>query len=241
MEPKAASGHPWRGEISPKNSTGGPPEVTNEFFGGPEGLLERFWGLLRRAPNLTIVQPLKKCQIEAPGCKIEIFLNFAPRGSILHFFLSGGPGAAKADFGPIWGAIWGSFLGLKILQNRFLNQLEIEHCFGTPSLASGSRRGSSLGPFWGPLGGHFGVDFPSPGAISDFSKKRARASAGARFSGFGGPKKEPKIDPKTPPKTACRSMRAPRASRRPLGRLLGSILGPFCPPETAPEPLQNRP
>ena len=132
-------------------------------------------------------------------------------------------------------------MGLKILQNRCLNQLEIEHCFGTPSLASGSRRGSSLGPFWGPFGGHFGVGCPSPGAISDFSKKRARASAGARFSGSRGPKKEPKIDPKTPPKTACRSMLAPRASRRPLGRLLGSILGPFWSPKKAPEPFQKRP
>ena len=102
---------------------------------------------------------------------------------------SGRPLGAKAGFGASWGSIWGSFLAFKIIQHQLQNEPEIEHRFGTTFLASGSRRGSSLGPFWGPFGGHFGVDFRPPGAISDFCKKRARASAGARFSRFRGSKK----------------------------------------------------
>ena len=36
MEPKAASGPPWRGEIWPKNSSGRLLEVTDEFFRLPK-------------------------------------------------------------------------------------------------------------------------------------------------------------------------------------------------------------
>ena len=86
------------------------------------------------------------------------------------------------------------------------------------------------GGFWAGLGRPLGGPWaPRPvlerfgGPFSDYSKKRARASAGARFSGSRGSKKEPKIDPKTPPKTACRSMPALRASRTPLGRLLAPL------------------
>ena len=41
MEPKAAPGTPWEGEISLGNFSGGPPEDNNEFFFGPGGLRER--------------------------------------------------------------------------------------------------------------------------------------------------------------------------------------------------------
>ena len=152
----------------------------------------------------------------------------------------GGPWAPRPVLERFWGPFGGAFLAFKIVQNSPQNEHEIEHRFGTMFLASGSRRGSSLGPFWGSFGGHFGVDFRPPGAITDFSKKRARASAGARFSRFGGSKKEAKIDPKTPPKSACRSVPAPRASRRPLERLLGSIWGSEGHPKLPTEPLQKQ-
>ena len=142
---------------------------------------------------------------------------------------------------PVLERFWGTFLAFKIVQNRLQNEPEIEHRFGTIFLSSGSRRGSSLGLFWGPSGGHFGVDFCPPGAISDFSKKRARASAGARFSGPQWSKKQPKVSPKTEPEIACRTMPAPRPSLEPLGRLLGSMLNHFWSPETAPEPFQKQP
>ena len=57
MEPKAASGPPWRGEISPKNSSGGLLEVTDEFFSAPEALQERFWDLLRRTTKIDGFRP----------------------------------------------------------------------------------------------------------------------------------------------------------------------------------------
>ena len=37
MEPKAAPGTPWEGEISLGNFSGGPPEDSNEFFSPPGG------------------------------------------------------------------------------------------------------------------------------------------------------------------------------------------------------------
>ena len=57
MEPKAASGPPWRGEISSKNSSGGLLQVTDEFFSAPEALQERFWDLLRRTSKIEAFRP----------------------------------------------------------------------------------------------------------------------------------------------------------------------------------------
>ena len=41
-EAQSGLGSPWRNEISPKKSSGGAPEVTNDLWGVPEGLQERF-------------------------------------------------------------------------------------------------------------------------------------------------------------------------------------------------------
>ena len=57
MEAKAASGPPWGGEISPKNSPGDLPEDTDEFVSAPGALQERFRGLLRRTPNFNHSKP----------------------------------------------------------------------------------------------------------------------------------------------------------------------------------------
>ena len=53
MEAKALPGTPWEGEISLGNSSGGPPEDTNEFFFGPGGLQERLWSYLSCSPHLA--------------------------------------------------------------------------------------------------------------------------------------------------------------------------------------------
>ena len=45
MEPRAAPGPPWEGEISLGNFSGGPPGDGNEFFSGPRALRKRFASL----------------------------------------------------------------------------------------------------------------------------------------------------------------------------------------------------
>ena len=82
MEPTAAPGPPWEGEISLGNFSGGPPGDGNELFSGPRALRKRFLasrsGLLRALGFHVVFVAIfgsKNGAQEAPGTlKIKVFV-----------------------------------------------------------------------------------------------------------------------------------------------------------------------
>ena len=84
---------------------------------------------------------------------------------------SGRPLGAKADFGPILGPIWDPLLGSKIVQNHFDFISKFELRCGTACVPLRRPPGLVLGPDWGSMLDHFGVDFELPSACGDFGKK----------------------------------------------------------------------
>ena len=107
-------------------------------------------------------------------------------------------------------------MALKIVQKRIQNEPEIEHRFGTMFLASGSRRGSSLGPFLDPFGGHFGVDFRPRARPLILAKNVPAPRREHDFQGPNGRKNSPKLVPK-------RSRKSPAAPCLPQERLGGLL------------------
>ena len=85
MEPKAAPGTPWEGEISLGNFSGGPPEDSNEFFFAPGGLRERFGNLPGR-----LLEPTWRPRgpRRPPGAILAPFLEpkWSPEASFFKLF-----------------------------------------------------------------------------------------------------------------------------------------------------------
>ena len=86
MEPKAAPGTPWEGEISLGNFSGGPPEDSNEFFFRPRGAPGAFWESPGEAPGAHLA-PKRAPEASRSHFGTIFGAKMEPRGFIFQAFL----------------------------------------------------------------------------------------------------------------------------------------------------------